>query len=81
MLLLEPINNLLERRVVLELEAVPERPLSAAVLVLLRGDGLGEAEEGKSKIDEAVLVVFQLVLSIDNLGDALSLVLVHVTWP
>ena len=39
-LLLEPVDNLLERRVILESEAVPERPLSVAILVLLGSDGL-----------------------------------------
>ena len=68
MLLLEPIDNLLKRRVVLELEPVPERPLGLAVLALLRRDGLGEAEERKREVDEAVLVVLELLLAVDDLG-------------
>ena len=67
MLALEPVNDLLERRVVLELETIPERPLDVAVLVLLRRNGLREPEEGQRKVNEAVLVILQLVLAIDDL--------------
>ena len=69
----EPVDNLLERRVVLELEAVPERPLRVAVLILLRRDGLREAEERQCEVDEAVLVVLELVLAIDELRQRISL--------
>ena len=67
MLALEPVDDFLERRVVLELEAVPERPLGVAVLVLLRCDGLREAEERQREVDEAVLVVLELILPVDEL--------------
>ena len=73
MLRLEPINKLLQCRVVLELEAVPERPLSLAVLALLRCDGLGEAEERQREVDEAVLVVLELLLAVDELRADVSL--------
>lgn len=38
-----------------------------AHLLLLGRDGIREAEEGKREIDEAVLVVLELVLAIDDL--------------
>ena len=72
-LALEPVDDLLERRVVLELEAVPERPLGVAVLVLLRRDGLRETEERQCEVDKAVLVVLKLVLAVDELRQRISL--------
>ena len=68
MFLLEPVYDLLQWRIIAELEAVPERPLHVAVLVLLRRDGLGETEERQREVDEAVLVVFELGLPVDNLN-------------
>lgn len=67
-LLLEPVNDLRERRVVLELEAVPERPLGRAVLLLGREDRLGKAEERQSQVDEAILVLLNVLLAVDDLG-------------
>ena len=66
-LLLEPVDNLLEGRVVLELDTVPERPLSVTILALGRSDRLREAEEGQSKVDEPVLVLLNILLAIDDL--------------
>ena len=45
MFLLEPRDNLLERRVVLELEAIPQRPLGRPVLFLLGRYRFRETEE------------------------------------
>lgn len=67
MLLLEPVDDLLERRVALDLEAVPERPLGLVVLLLGGRDGLREAEEGEGEVDEAVLVLLNVVLTVDDL--------------
>ena len=67
MLLPEPSDELLQRRVILELKTVPKRPLHTTVLALLRGDRLREPEERQSEIDETVLVVFELVLAVDDL--------------
>ena len=72
-LALEVVHDLLERRVVLELEAVPERPLRVSVLVLLRRDGLRETEERQCEVDKAVLVVLELVLAVDELRQHISL--------
>ena len=80
-LALEPVDDLLERRVVLELEAVPERPLRVAVLVLLRRDGLREAEERQCEVDEAVLVVLELVLAVDELRRHISLLITYSGYP
>ena len=66
-LLLEPVDNLLERGVPRELEAVPERPLDLSILALLGSDRLREAKEGQGKIHKAVLVGFECLLSIDDL--------------
>ena len=74
MLLLEPVDDLLQRGVVLELEAVPKRPLGRVELALLGSDGLGEAEERKGKIDEAVLVVLKLVLAVNDLDKGAKIV-------
>lgn len=66
-LLLEPIDDLLQRRITLELETIPKSPFDGTVLALLRRDGLGEAKEWQRQIDEAVLVWLELLLSIDDL--------------
>jgi hypothetical protein len=36
-------------------------------LVLRHGDGLREAEEGKSEVDKAVLVLLDILLAVDDL--------------
>ena len=36
-------------------------------LLLLRSDGIRETEEGKSEVDETVLVVLEFVLPVDDL--------------
>jgi hypothetical protein len=66
-LLLEVVDDLLKCWVVVEREAVPQRPLSCAVLLLLRGNGLREADERQRKVDETVLEVVQLCLAVDEL--------------
>lgn len=64
----EPVDDLAQRRVVLELEPVPQRPLRAPELVLRRRDRLGEAEERQREVYEAVFVILELVLAVDDLG-------------
>lgn len=63
----EPVDDLAQRRVVVELEAVPQRPLRAPVLVLRRRDRLGEPKERQREVHEAVFVVLELVLAVDDL--------------
>jgi len=63
----EPIDNFFKSGVVIEREAVPESPLRRSVLVLLGRDRFGEAEEWEGKVHEAVLVIVELVLAIDEL--------------
>ena len=65
---LEEVHDLLQRRVVLELKAVPERPLRFIILVLGSGDRLRESEERQCQVHEAILVVLQLVLAINYLN-------------
>ena len=74
MLLLEPPDELLECWVVLELEAVPKRPLGCVELALLGSDGLGEAEERKGQVHEAILVVLKLVLAVNDLDKGVKIV-------
>jgi hypothetical protein len=66
-LLLEEVNDVLESRIVLERKAGPQRPFSVTVLLLLGRKRLRKAEERKSEVDEAILVVLELVLTIDEL--------------
>ena len=63
----EPVDDLLERRVAAELEAVPERPVDAVVRRLLGRDRLREAEEGQRDVEERVLEVVDLGLAVDEL--------------
>ena len=65
--LLEPVDDLPQGRIVLELNAVPERPVSVAILALGRCDGLREAEEGECQVDEPVLVRLNVLLPVDDL--------------
>lgn len=67
MLLLEPRDDLLERRVVLELEAIPQRPLCRPILVLLGLYRFRETKERQSEVHEPIFVVLELVLAIDDL--------------
>lgn len=67
MLLLEPRDDLLERRVVLELEAIPQRPLRRPILVLLGRYRFRETEERQGEVHEPIFVVLKLVLAIDDL--------------
>jgi hypothetical protein len=71
MLLLEPRDDLLERRVVLELEAIPQRPLCRPILVLLGRYRFRETEERQGEVHEPIFVVLELVLAVDDLmGEA-----------
>jgi hypothetical protein len=67
MLLLEPRDDLFERRVVLELEPIPQRPLRRPVLVLLGRYRFRETEEGQGEVHEPILVVIEPVLAIYDL--------------
>lgn len=64
---LEPIDKLLQRRIIREFKSVPKGPLCLSVLILLRRYGLREAEEGQSEINKAVFVVLKLIFPIDDL--------------
>jgi hypothetical protein len=66
-LLLEPRDDLLERRVVLEHEAIPQRPLRGPVFVFLGRYRFRETEERQGKVHEPVFVVLEFVLSINDL--------------
>ena len=67
MLLLEPRDDLFERRVVLELEPIPQRPLRRPVLVLLGRYRFRETEERQGEVHEPILVVIEPVLAIYDL--------------
>lgn len=67
MLLLEPPDDLLERRVILELEAIPQRPLCRPILVLLGRYRFREPEERQGEVHEPVFVVLELVLAVNDL--------------
>jgi len=54
---LEPGDELLERRVVLELQSVPKSPLSLVEFALLDSYGFRKTEERQSEVDKTVLVV------------------------
>ena len=68
MILLEPSHDFSQRRIVFELEAIPQCPFRLAILVLWHSDWLGEAEEWQSQVHESILVTLELLLSIDNLN-------------
>lgn len=80
MLLLEPVDDILESRVILEGVAVPECPLDVVILLLLRLYRLGEAEEGQRQVNEAVLEFLQLTLAVDQLIKEIAL-LTSTTMP
>lgn len=65
--LLEPFQELLQRRIALDLKPVPQSPLSLAILLLRRRNRLRETEEGQRQIHETVLVVLKLVLAVNQL--------------
>lgn len=67
MLLLEVIDELLERQLALDLEPVPQRPLLVVVVQLRRRYRLGEPEERQRQIDETVLERRQRVESLRQL--------------
>ena len=65
---LEELEELLERELapLVDVEAVPQRPLGSAWahLVLRRGDGLGEGDERQREVGECVLVVVDPLLGL-----------------
>jgi hypothetical protein len=63
----EVCDEFFKRGVVVQLESVPKGPFSLAILELGGGNRLGKAKEGQSQVDETVLVIFQLVLAVDDL--------------
>jgi hypothetical protein len=67
MLLLEPRDDVFERRVVLELEPIPQRPLRRPVLVLLGLYRFRETEEGQGEVHEPIFVVIELFLAVYDL--------------
>jgi hypothetical protein len=67
MLLLEPLDDVLERRVILKLEPIPQRPLRRSILVLLGRYRFRETEEGQGEVHEPVFVVIELVLAVYDL--------------
>jgi hypothetical protein len=67
MLLLEPRDDLLEGRVILKLEPIPQRPLRRPVLVLLGRYRFRETEEGQGEVHEPIFVVIELVLAVYDL--------------
>jgi hypothetical protein len=68
-LLLEPRNDLLEGRVILEFKPIPQRPLRRPVLVLLGLYRFRETEERQGEIDEPIFVLLELVLSVNDLTE------------
>lgn len=67
MVVCEPLYDLLQSRVIMELEAVPERPLSGSILILRSSNRLRKTEERQRKINETVLVILEFVFCINNL--------------
>lgn len=67
MVLLEPVQELSQRRIAFNLKPVPQSPLSLTILLLRCRNRLRETEEGQSQIYETVLVVHKLVLAVDQL--------------
>ena len=67
MLLIEPCDDLLESRVILKLEPIPQRPLRRPVLGLLGRYRLRETKEGQGEVHEPIFVVIELVLAVYDL--------------
>lgn len=67
MILFEVSHDFLQSGVILELKAVPESPHCLSVLGLRCGDGFRESEEWQSQVNETILIVFQFLLSADDL--------------
>jgi len=68
MFFLEVSDDVLQRRIILELETIPEGPLNGTIHRLFGGDRFRETEEWKSQINESVLVVLKFVLLVDYLS-------------
>ena len=68
MFFLEVSDDVLQRRIILELETIPEGPLNGTIRRLFGGDRFRETEEWKSQINESVLVVLKFVLLVDYLS-------------
>ena len=67
MLLLEPRDDLFERGVVLELEAITQRPLCRPILILLGRYRFRETEERQGEVHKSIFVVLELVLAVNDL--------------
>jgi hypothetical protein len=65
--LLEPRDNILERRVGFENEAIPQRPLRRPVLIFLGHNRFRETEEWQGEVHEPIFVVLEFFLAIDDL--------------
>lgn len=68
MFLLEVGDDVFQRRIILELETIPEGPLNGTIRRLFGSDRFREPEEWKSQIDESILVILELVLLVDYLS-------------
>jgi len=68
MFFLKVSDDVLQRRIILELETIPEGPLNGTIRRLFGGDRFREPEEWKSQIDKSVLVVLKFVLLVDYLS-------------
>lgn len=68
MFLLEVGDDVFQRRIILELETIPEGPLDRTILRLFGGDRFRKPEERKCQIDESVLVILEFVLLVDYLS-------------
>lgn len=67
MLCFEPRDEVIERRVVGKLESVPKRPFSGAVFTFRSCDRFGETKEWQCKVNKSILVVFELLLAVNDL--------------
>lgn len=64
---LEPCDKLLQSRVVLELQAIPQSPFRVTKLFLLGRDRFRETKERQSEVHKSVLVFLEFVLPINDL--------------
>lgn len=67
--LLEPRDDILERRVAFEHEAIPQRPLRRPVLIFHGHNRFRETEEWQGEVHEPIFEVLEFVLAIDNLRE------------
>ena len=67
MIVLEPSDKLLQSRIVLELQAVPQRPFCVTKLSLRSRNRLRETEERQSEVHKSVFVFLEFVLAVNDL--------------